>query len=458
MKNLYSPFSPAEILETIRMLQVENLDIRTITLGISLRDCATGSLEETCRRVYDKIICQAEQLVAITDEVAANYGVKIVNKRIAVTPIAQVGEPSGAASFVPLAQALDRAAAVVGVNYIGGFSALVHKGFTKGDRALFKSLPEALAATERVCASVNVASTRTGINMDAVAELGRIIKETARLTAAQNGQGCTKLVVFCNAPEDNPFMAGAYHGVGEPEAALNVGISGPGAILAAVRQHPEANLGELATVIKNTAFKVTRLGELVGRRVAARLRIPLGVIDLSLAPTNAQGDSVAEILEAIGLECCGAHGTTAALAFLNDAVKKGGAMAVPYVGGLSGTFIPVSEDNGMIRAVQAGALSLEKLEAMTAVCSLGLDMFAIPGDTSAEIIAGIIADEAAIGIFNQKTTAVRVIPIPGKKPGEIVQFGGLLGYAPIMAVNKYSPAAMLNRGGRFPAPLQALVN
>ncbi|WP_258359072.1 PFL family protein [Moorella sulfitireducens] len=457
MPTLFS-FTPEEILETIRMVQVENLDIRTITLGISLRDCTTGSLKETCRRVYDKITRRAEKLVAVGEEVATAYGIPIVNKRIAVTPIAQVGEPSGESDLTPLARTLDLAAEAVGVNFIGGFSALVHKGFTKGDRAIFKSLPEALATTERVCASINVATTRAGMNMDAIAELGQLIKETAQLTADRGGIGCAKLVTFCNAPEDNPFMAGAFHGPGEPECVLNVGISGPGVVLAAVRQHPEADLGKLATIIKNTAFKVTRMGELVGREVSARLGVPFGIVDLSLAPTNALGDSVAEILEAIGLERCGAHGTTAALALLNDAVKKGGAMASSYVGGLSGAFIPVSEDNGMIRAVESGALSLEKLEAMTAVCSVGLDMFAIPGDTPADVIAAIIADEAAIGMINNKTTAVRVIPVPGKKPGDMVEFGGLLGRAPVMDVNNFSPAVMIRRGGRIPAPLQALGN
>jgi hypothetical protein len=457
MPSLFS-FTPQEILETIRMIQFENLDIRTITLGISLRDCAAANIEATCRRVYEKITRLAAKLVSVGDEVAAQYGIPIVNKRIAVTPIAQVGEPSHEEDLTPLAKALDQAAAAVGINFIGGFSALVHKGFTKGDRALFNSLPEALATTERVCASINVATTKAGMNMDAISELGHLIKETARLTAAQGGLGCAKLVTFCNAPEDNPFMAGAFHGPGEPEVVLNVGISGPGAVLAALRQYPEANLGQLATIIKNTAFKVTRMGELVGREVSKRLEVPFGIVDLSLAPTNAQGDSVAEILEAIGLERCGTHGTTAALAMLNDAVKKGGAMASSYVGGLSGAFIPVSEDNGMIRAVQEGALRLEKLEAMTAVCSVGLDMFAIPGDTPAEVIAAIIADEAAIGMINNKTTAVRVIPVPGKKPGDMVEFGGLLGRAPVMAVNPFSPAAMIRRGGRLPAPLQALGN
>lgn len=451
-------FSSSEILETIRMVQAENLDIRTVTLGISLRDCAASDLEETCRRVYDKVTRLAERLVPVAEEVESRFGIPIVNKRIAVTPIALVGEPSGAQDYVPLAEALDRAAREVGVNFIGGFSALVHKGFTVGDRVLLSSIPRALAQTERVCSSVNVGTSKDGLNMDAIRDLGVIIKETARLTADRGGIGCAKLVVFCNAPEDNPFMAGAFHGIGEAECALNVGVSGPGVVLAAVRQHPDADLGTIATVIKNTAFKVTRMGELVAREVSRLLAVPFGIVDLSLAPTTAQGDSVAEILEAIGLERCGACGTTAALALLNDAVKKGGAMASSYVGGLSGAFIPVSEDSGMIRAVEQGALTLSKLEAMTSVCSVGLDMFAVPGDTPAEVLSALIADEAAIGMINKKTTAVRVIPAPGKKPGDIVEFGGLLGRAPVMEINTFSPAKLVARGGRIPAPLTALGN
>jgi uncharacterized protein (UPF0210 family) len=451
-------FSSSEVLETIRMVQAENLDIRTVTLGISLRDCATSDLNTTCHRIYDKVRRKAERLVPVAEEIEARFGIPIVNKRIAVTPISLVGEPSGAEDYLPLAETLDRAAAEVGVNFVGGFSALVHKGFTSGDHALINSLPQALSQTERVCASVNVGTTQAGLNMDAIRTLGLIIKETARLTAHQGGLGCAKLVVFCNAPEDNPFMAGAFHGVGEPECALNVGVSGPGVVLAAIRQHPTADLGTIATVIKNTAFKVTRMGELVAREVSRRLGVPFGIVDLSLAPTTAQGDSVAEILESMGLERCGACGTTAALALLNDAVKKGGAMASSYVGGLSGAFIPVSEDSGMIRAVEEGALTLPKLEAMTAVCSVGLDMFAVPGDTPAEVISALIADEAAIGMVNKKTTAVRVIPAPGKKPGDVVEFGGLLGRAPVMPVNNFSPAAFIARGGRIPAPLLALNN
>jgi uncharacterized protein (UPF0210 family) len=451
-------FSSSEVLETIRMVQAENLDIRTVTLGISLRDCATSDLNTTCHRIYDKVRRKAERLVPVAEEIEARFGIPIVNKRIAVTPISLVGEPSGAEDYLPLAETLDRAAAEVGVNFVGGFSALVHKGFTSGDHALINSLPQALAQTERVCASVNVGTTQAGLNMDAIRTLGLIIKETARLTAHQGGLGCAKLVIFCNAPEDNPFMAGAFHGVGEPECALNVGVSGPGVVLAAIRQHPTADLGTIATVIKNTAFKVTRMGELVAREVSRRLGVPFGIVDLSLAPTTAQGDSVAEILESMGLERCGACGTTAALALLNDAVKKGGAMASSYVGGLSGAFIPVSEDSGMIRAVEEGALTLPKLEAMTAVCSVGLDMFAVPGDTPAEVISALIADEAAIGMVNKKTTAVRVIPAPGKKPGDVVEFGGLLGRAPVMPVNNFSPAAFVARGGRIPAPLLALNN
>ncbi|MDK2820198.1 MAG: uncharacterized protein PWP31_163 [Clostridia bacterium] len=452
-------FSIDEILETIRMVKVEHLDIRTVTLGISLQDCITTSMEKTCQRIYDKVTRSAKRLNAEVERVVANYGIPVANKRIAVTPIAQIGQSiSDSNSFIPIAQILDRAAKEIGIDFIGGFSSLVHKGFTKGDRILFNSLPEALSTTERVCASINVASSKTGINIDAISDLSKLIKEIAYLTANQDGFGCTKLVTFCNAPEDNPFMAGAFHGVGEPEFVINVGISGPGAVLAVLRKNPHVDLRELTRLIKNTAFKITRIGELVGKEVANRLNIPFGIVDLSLAPTNAQGDSVAEILEAIGLERCGCPGTTAALALLNDAVKKGGAMAASYVGGLSGAFIPVSEDNGMIRAVQDGSMTIEKLEALTAVCSVGLDMFAIPGDTPAETIAGIIADEAAIGVINNKTTAVRVIPVPNKKPGDMVEFGGLLGRAPIMSINRFSPKDMFKRGGHIPSPLQALGN
>lgn len=450
--------STREIMETIRMVQEEHLDIRTITMGISLRDCADSSLEVMGRKIYDKITRLAERLVPVGEEIEKEFGIPIVNKRISVTPIAIVAEACQADSYVELARVLDRAAAAVGVNFIGGFSALVHKGYTRGDRILINSIPAALAETERVCSSVNVATTKAGINMDAVREMGTVIKRTAELTADKGGIGCAKLVVFANAPEDNPFMAGAFHGVGEPECVINVGVSGPGVVRRAVAEHPDADLGTLAEVVKKTAFKITRMGELVGRVASQRLGVPFGIVDLSLAPTPTIGDSVAEILEAMGLERCGAPGTTAALALLNDAVKKGGAMASSYVGGLSGAFIPVSEDAGMIRAVEEGALTLEKLEAMTCVCSVGLDMIAVPGDTPAETIAAIIADEIALGVVNQKTTAVRVIPAPGKKVGDRVDFGGLLGSAPVMAINKFNPAAFIRRGGRIPAPVQSLRN
>ncbi|MEW6181794.1 MAG: PFL family protein [Bacillota bacterium] len=448
-----------EILETIKMIQEENLDIRTITMGISLRDCADADAQAACRKIYDKITRYAGRLTAVGEEIAREYGIPIVNKRIAVTPVALVAEGSAATDYVPFARTLEDAAAAVGVNFIGGFTALVHKGFTGGDRTLVKSIPAALRETERVCASVNVATTKAGINMDAVAMMGRIIKETAAQTADRNGIGCAKLVVFANAPEDNPFMAGAFHGVGEPECVINVGVSGPGVVKRAVERLPEdADIGILAEKIKKMAFKITRMGELVGREAARRLGVPFGIVDLSLAPTPAIGDSVAEILEAMGIDRCGGPGTTAALALLNDAVKKGGAMASAYVGGLSGAFIPVSEDAGMVRAVEAGALTIEKLEAMTAVCSVGLDMIVVPGDTPAETLAAIIADEAAIGVVNNKTTAVRIIPAPGKSPGDRVEFGGLLGGAPVMSVSRFSPAGFVRRGGRIPAPIQSLGN
>jgi uncharacterized protein (UPF0210 family) len=451
-------FDPEEILETVKMVQMENLDIRTITLGISLRDCAHPSLAEAAKRCYDKICRQAASLVDVGDALQREYGIPIINRRISVTPVSLVAESSEADDYVLMAEQLDRAAASVGVNFIGGFSALVHKGATRGDRLLMASIPRALASTERVCASVNVASTRAGINMDAVGAMGEIIRECAERTRDRDGLACAKLVVFCNAVEDNPFMAGAFHGVGEPECVLNVGVSGPGAVLSAVQRAPNADFGELASIIKRTAFKITRMGELIGRRASERLGVPFGIVDLSLAPTPAQGDSVARILEAMGLARVGAHGSTAALALLNDAVKKGGAMASSHVGGLSGAFIPVSEDAGMIEAVAAGALSLDKLEAMTCVCSVGLDMIAIPGDTPAETLAAIIADEAAIGMINRKTTAVRVIPAPGKQVGDWVEFGGLLGRAPVMAASRESSASFVRRGGRIPAPLQALNN
>jgi uncharacterized protein len=451
-------FDPQEILETIQMVQMENLDIRTITLGISLRDCADPSIDRTAQRVYDKICRRAASLVPVGDALQREYGIPIINRRISVTPIALVAESCEAPSYTPIAAALDRAAAEVGVNFIGGFSALVQKGFTRGDRRLLSSIPEALSSTDRVCASVNVASTKAGINMDAVAEMGDVIRDCAARTAHQDGLACAKLVVFCNAVEDNPFMAGAFHGVGEPECVINVGVSGPGAVLSAVQRAPQADLGELASIIKRTAFKITRMGELIGRRASERLAVPFGIVDLSLAPTPAQGDSVARILEAMGLGRVGAHGSTAALAMLNDAVKKGGAMASSHVGGLSGAFVPVSEDIGMIEAAAANALSLDKLEAMTSVCSVGLDMIALPGDTPSETLAAIIADEAAIGMVNRKTTAVRVIPAPGKKVGDWVEFGGLLGRAPVIAVNSLDSSPFVRRGGRIPAPLQALNN
>jgi uncharacterized protein (UPF0210 family) len=451
-------FSPQEILETIRMVQMESLDIRTITMGISLRDCADPDLQRAAQKAYDKICRQAGRLVAVGQEIEREYGIPIINKRISVTPVALVAESSASGDYVRFAERLERAAEDVGVNFIGGFSALVHKGMTPGDRMLLRSIPEALATTERVCASVNVGTTRAGINMDAVALLGEVILETARRTASRDGIGCAKLVVFCNAVEDNPFMAGAFHGVGEPDCVINVGVSGPGVVLNAIEAAPEADFGELATVIKRTAFKITRMGELVGRAASAKLGVPFGIVDLSLAPTPAQGDSVARILEAMGLERVGTHGSTAALALLNDAVKKGGAMASSYVGGLSGAFIPVSEDAAMIDAAAAGAITFDKLEAMTCVCSVGLDMIAVPGDTPAATLAAIIADEAAIGMINEKTTAVRVIPAPGKSVGDVVSFGGLLGHAPVMALHRHSSEAFVRRGGRIPAPLQAFNN
>lgn len=451
-------FQPEEILETIRMVQMESLDIRTITMGISLRDCADADLKTSATLAYDKICRLAARLVKVGEEIERDYGMPIINKRISVTPIAMVAERSDADDYTLMATYLDRAAREVGVNFIGGFSALVQKGYTRGDRALVASIPDALANTERVCASVNVATTKAGINMDAVAQMGRVVKQAAEKTAAQGGIGCAKLVIFCNAVEDNPFMAGAFHGVGEPECVINVGVSGPGVVLRAVQQQPDADFGELASIIKRTAFKITRMGELAGRVASEKLGVPFGIVDLSLAPTPAQGDSVARILEEMGLERVGTHGSTAALAMLNDAVKKGGAMASTQVGGLSGAFIPVSEDIGMIEAAELGVLSIDKLEAMTCVCSVGLDMIAVPGDTSAETISGIIADEAAIGMINRKTTAVRVIPVPGKTVGDSVEFGGLLGRAPIMPVNPMSCAGFIARGGRIPAPLQALNN
>ncbi len=448
----------SEILETVTMLQTQNLDIRTITMGISLMNCQAETSSKLAARIYDKITTQAERLVSVGEEIEREYGLPIINKRISVTPVSIIAGNLNRDGMVEVGRALDRAAQNVGVNFLGGFSALVQKGTTRGDTALIQAIPQVLAETELLCSSVNVGSTKAGINMDAVGEMGRVIKDTANLTANRDGFGCAKLVVFCNAVEDNPFMAGAFHGVGEPECTLNIGVSGPGVVLNSVQQHPNMSLGELSNVIKKTAFKVTRIGELVGRVASGKLDVPFGIVDLSLAPTPAVGDSVADILKALGLEDVGAHGTTACLAMLNDAVKKGGAMASAHVGGLSGAFIPVSEDQGFIDAAAAGSISLEKLEAMTCVCSVGLDMIAIPGDTSAEIISGIIADEAAIGMINRKTTAVRIIPVPGKGVGEWVEFGGLLGRAPIMPVNQKSPNLFVQRGGRIPAPIHALNN
>lgn len=449
---------PNEILETIQMVRMEHLDIRTVTMGISLRDCADRDIRAFNENIYGKITSYAKDLVRVANEVQNLYGLPIVNKRISVTPIAVVAESCEASDFVSTAKTLDEAAKAVGVDFIGGFSALVHKGATPGDLKLIHSIPEALSCTEKVCSSVNVATTKAGINMDAIALMGGVIKRTAELTAHRDGIGCAKLVVFANAPEDNPFMAGAFHGIGEPECVINVGVSGPGVVHAALCELEHPNLTEIAEAIKKTAFKITRMGEMVGRAVAQRLGVDFGILDLSLAPTPEVGDSVAAILEAMGLERCGAHGTTAALALLNDAVKKGGAMASSSVGGLSGAFIPVSEDAGMIGAVEAGALSLEKLEAMTSVCSVGLDMIAVPGDTPASTLSAIIADEMAIGVVNKKTTAVRIIPVSGKTVGDSVEFGGLLGRAPIMPVNGFSSEIFVSRGGRIPAPIQSLTN
>lgn len=454
MINLY------EAKETNEMITKENLDVRTITLGISLMDCIDSNLDKVNRRIYDKITTMARNLVAVGEEIEAEYGVPIVNKRISVTPIALVG---GAAckkpeDFVTIAETLDRAAKEVGVNFLGGYSALVSKGMTPADELLIRSIPMAMAKTERVCSSVNLGSTKTGINMDAVKLMGEIIKATAEATKEDSCMGCAKLVVFCNAPDDNPFMAGAFHGVTEADAIINVGVSGPGVVKSALEKVRGADFEVLCETIKKTAFKITRVGQLVAQEASRRLGVPFGIIDLSLAPTPAIGDSVAEILEEIGLESAGAPGTTAALAMLNDQVKKGGVMASSYVGGLSGAFIPVSEDQGMIDAVNEGALTLEKLEAMTCVCSVGLDMIAIPGDTKPSTISGIIADEMAIGMVNQKTTAVRLIPVIGKGVGDTVEFGGLLGYAPVMPVNQFSCEAFVNRKGRIPAPIHSFKN
>ena len=446
-----------DILETIHMIQDENLDIRTITMGISLLDCCCEDIKRSCAKVYDKITKKAQNLVRVGDEIEKEYGVPIINKRIAVTPIAMLAAASGG-DPVEYALTRERAACEVGVNFIGGYSSLVQKGFAPGDEQLIRSIPEALARTEHVCSSVNIGSTKTGINMDAVAMMGGIIKQAAQLTADNSCIGAAKLVVFCNAPEDNPFMAGAFHGPGEPESVINVGVSGPGVVRCALKKIPDGNLTDVADVIKKTAFKITRLGQLIASEASRRLEVPFGIVDLSLAPTPAVGDSVAHILEEIGLETCGAHGTTAALALLNDAVKKGGTMASSHVGGLSGAFIPVSEDAGMIDAARSGVLRIEKLEAMTAVCSVGLDMIVVPGDTTSDVISAVIADEAAIGMVNSKTTAVRLIPAIGKKVGDELSFGGLLGSGPVMPLNTSSPARMIARGGRIPAPLQSLKN
>lgn len=449
-----------EVIETNKMIHEMNLDVRTITMGISLLDCVAEDLETVCDNIYQKITTKAKNLVSVGNEIEREYGIPVVNKRISVTPIALIGGKccKNPQDFVRIAEVLDQCAREVGVNFIGGYSALVNKGMTKADENLLHSIPEALAITERVCSSVNVGSTKTGINMDAVKMLGEIILETAERTKENDGIGNAKFVVFTNAPDDNPFMAGAFHGVTEADCIINVGVSGPGVVKRAIEQVRGQNFEVLCETIKKTAFKVTRVGQLVAKEASKRLDVPFGIIDLSLAPTPAIGDSVGEILEEIGLEYAGAPGTTAALALLNDQVKKGGVMASSYVGGLSGAFIPVSEDQRMIDAVEAGALSLEKLEAMTCVCSVGLDMIAIPGDTSASTISGIIADEMALGMVNQKTTAVRIIPVIGKTVGDTVEFGGLLGYAPIMPVNTFSCEKFINRGGRIPAPIHSFKN
>lgn len=447
-----------DILETIQMIREENLDIRTITMGISLWDCVSEDPKRLSENIYDKITTRAKNLVAVGGEIEKRYGIPIVNKRVSVTPISLIGGNASPEDYIQIAKTLQRAADAIGINFIGGFSALVQKGMTTGADRLISAIPEALAQTQNVCSSVNVASTKAGINMDAIARMGSTIKRAAFLTKDQNSIACAKLVVFANVPEDNPFMAGAFCGVGEPETAVNVGVSGPGVVASAIRRAGDCDLSELADIIKKTAFKITRVGQLVASEAAKALDVPFGIIDLSLAPTPAVGDSVAYILEEMGLESCGAHGTTAALAMLNDAVKKGGVMASSHVGGLSGAFIPVSEDAGMIAAASRGALTLEKLEAMTAVCSVGLDMIAIPGDTPEEVIDGIIADEISIGVANTKTTAVRLIPAYGKKAGDSVEFGGLLGSSPVMPLNTYSPARFIKRGGRIPAPIHSLKN
>lgn len=447
-----------DILETIKMIQEDNLDVRTITMGISLLDCIDPDIEKACTKIYDKITTYAKDLVKTGEDIEAEYGIPIINKRISVTPVAMLAAACQQMNPVRFAYTLEKAARETGVNFIGGYSALVQKGFGPGDYALIDSIPQALSETEHVCSSVNVASTKTGINMDAVAMMGKIVRKTAEITADRDCIGCAKLVVFCNAPDDNPFMAGAFHGPGEPDCVINVGVSGPGVVRAALAKAGNCDITEIADLIKRTAFKITRAGQLVALEASKRLCVPFGIVDLSLAPTPAVGDSVAHILEEIGLEACGACGTTAALALLNDAVKKGGSMASSHVGGLSGAFIPVTEDAGMIDAARSGALTIEKLEAMTAVCSVGLDMIVIPGDTTADVISAIIADQSAIGMVNSKTTAVRVIPAIGKKMGDELSFGGLLGSGPVMKVNTNSPAKFIARGGRIPAPIQSLKN
>lgn len=446
-----------DILETIEMIDNENLDIRTITMGISLLSCCDSDIDASCRKIYEKITTRARDLVKVGEDIEREYGIPIIHKRIAVTPISMLCAVSGG-DPVKYALTLEKASQAVGVNFIGGYSALVQKGFAAGDLELIRSIPEALARTEHICSSVNIGSTKAGINMDAVAMMGKTVKAAAEATKDQDCIGCAKLVVFCNAPEDNPFMAGAFHGVGEPDCVINVGVSGPGVVRAALAKNPTCDLSEVADIIKKTAFKITRMGQLVANLAAERLGVPFGIVDLSLAPTPAVGDSVAHILEEMGIETCGGAGTTAALALLNDAVKKGGTMASSHVGGLSGAFIPVSEDAGMIHAAQKGVLKIEKLEAMTAVCSVGLDMIVVPGDTTAEVISAVIADEAAIGMVNSKTTAVRLIPAIGKDVGDELNFGGLLGSGPVMAVSKASPLRFVSRGGRIPAPIQALKN
>ena len=447
-----------DILETIQMINEENLDIRTITMGISLWDCVSEDPDRLCQKIYDKLTKKAERLVAVGKEIETRYGIPIVNKRISVTPISLIGGAASPDDYIKIARTLQKASDALGVNFIGGFSALVQKGMTLGAKNLISVIPEALTETKNLCSSVNVASTKAGINMDAIALMGKTIKRAAYLTRDENSIACAKLVVFANAPEDNPFMAGAFCGVGEPDCAINVGVSGPGVVASAIRRAGDCDLSELADVIKKTAFKITRVGQLVARDASEALGAPFGIVDLSLAPTPAVGDSVAHVLEEMGLERCGCHGTTAALAMLNDAVKKGGVMASSHVGGLSGAFIPVSEDAGMIAAAERGTLTLEKLEAMTAVCSVGLDMIAIPGDTPEEVIEGIIADEISIGVVNTKTTAVRLIPAYGKQAGDTVEFGGLLGHAPVMPVKTESPKAFIDRGGRIPAPIHSLKN